>query len=421
MAKSRAFALLVFLRLLRSPEELPREGDRICCGDVRSSTDDSEDESEDESVGFFWTGLHSLFVLQGSSLSPQISSSITLVGCTLDNSEQRLAPIVEDIRGGGGSESFTLDIVGTRIANTKVIGADGIGVVQPSQNGISSHLQGICATFSEMSFSNVSSLPGTVHPVSPLFSQRMVGCGIWGSNNHLSGSTLRDMNGGGGFVCSNSSFNWCSTTSSERPSLSPHTPTLSSSLAPTNTPDSPAEEADDKDDPFTGKVYDGTDRFNFTDVSVKFTRCWFFNMAYTSPSYHDHNAGGSALFFQSDSTALNLTLCKFENCSITPYRSSDTDYAGCVYLYRSNVSVQTTAEATIDSCSFLSFSSSPNSNQYGGCVGTLDSVHNLHILNSNMTLESGTPGTKNAGFISHRPFSEVALKIHNCRMMVISI
>ncbi|KAK2950358.1 hypothetical protein BLNAU_14693 [Blattamonas nauphoetae] len=320
--------------------------------------------------GFYWTGTHSIFVLQGSSLSPQTSSSITLVGCTLDNSKQHLAPIVEDIRGGGGSELFSLDIVVTRIANTRVIGTDGIGVAQPSQNGIWSHLEGICTTFSEMSFSNVSSLPGTVRQVSGLFSQRMVGCAIWGSNNHLSGSTLRDMNGGGGFLCSNSSFNWCLTTSSERPSLSPHTP-LSSSLAPTNTPDSPAEPGDNETDRFTGKVYNNVDRFNFTEETVTFNRCWFFNMKYSITSSLQMFAGGSALFFHSNTTALNLTLCEFENCSVTSSFPHIIIYAGCVYLYSNTGSVITPPVATIDSCSFKDwYPSSNNTHQFGGCVGT---------------------------------------------------
>ncbi|KAK2961916.1 hypothetical protein BLNAU_2972 [Blattamonas nauphoetae] len=353
--------------------------------------------------GFLWTGLHSLFVLQGLSLSHRTSSSITLLGCTLDNSEQRLAPIVEDICVVGGSESFDLNVVGTRVTNTKVIGADGIGMSQPSQNGISSNFEGICTTFSEISFKNVSSLPGTVRPVSPLFSQRMVGCGIWGCNNHLSGSTLRDMNGGGGFVCSNSSFNWCSTTSSERPSLSPHTPTLSSSLAPTNAPEHPAEEGDDKDDQFTGKIHDGVERFRFTVEAVTFTRCWFFNMKFTTTNYTDSASGGSALFFQSDATALTHVV--------------QIIHAGCVYLYRAPTDIETTAEATVDSCSFTNWSSpSDRPYQYGGCVGTMNSAHNLNILNSNMTQVMGT--TKlNGGFISHNTFSEVALTIDKCRMI----
>ncbi|KAK2955346.1 hypothetical protein BLNAU_9739 [Blattamonas nauphoetae] len=366
--------------------------------------------------GFLWTGLHSLFVLQESSLSPQTSSSITLIGCTLDPSEQRLAPIVEDLRGIGGSDLFSLDIVGIRIANTKVIGADGIGVAQPSQNGISSDFEGICTTFSEISFSNVSSLPGTVRPVSPMFSQRMVGCGIWGSNNHLSGSTVRDMNGGGGFVCSNSSFNWCHTTSSERPSLSPHTPTLSSSLASPNTPDSPAEEGDDEDDQFTGKIHDGVARFTFTEGAITFTRCWFFNMQFSTTNMTDIGSGGSALSFQSGTAALTLTSCKFENCSVSSTFAKQIIYAGCVYLYRAPADIATTAEATVDSCSFTNWSSPSNRPyQYGGCVGTMNSAHNLNILNSNMTQVMGT--TKlNGGFISHNTFSEVALTIDKCQL-----
>ncbi|KAK2955340.1 hypothetical protein BLNAU_9733 [Blattamonas nauphoetae] len=366
--------------------------------------------------GFLWTGLHSLFVLHGSSLSTQSSSSITLVGCTLDPSEQRLAPIVEDIRAAGGSELFTLDLVATRIANTKVIGADGIGVAQPSQNGILSDFEGICTTLSEISFSNVSSLPGTVRPVSPLFSQRMIACGIWGSNNHLSGSTVRDMNGGGGFVCSNSSVNWCHTTSSERPSLSPHTPTLSSSLASPNTPDSPAEEGDDEDDQFTGKIHDGVARFTFTEGAITFTRCWFFNMQFSTTNMTDIGSGGSALSFQSGTAALTLTSCKFENCSVSSPFAKQIIFGGCVYICRVYADIETTAEATIDSCSFTNWSSpSDRPYQYGGCVGTMNSAHNLKILNSNMTQVLGT--TKlNGGFISHYTCSEVGLTIDKCRL-----
>ncbi|KAK2941121.1 hypothetical protein BLNAU_23965 [Blattamonas nauphoetae] len=334
---------------------------------------------------FFWTDLKSLFVLRSGSPSTDTSSSITLAWCTLNNSVDHLTPIVEDMRENSSADILNMNIVGTRITNMKVVGTDGICVSQTNHRKNISSFEDISTTVSEMRIVNVSSQPGEVKKVSALFSQRMVGCAILGSNNHLSGSVLRDVNGGGSFLCSNSTFDWCHTTSSERPSLLSHTSGLT--------------QRDNAETEFADKSYDGEERFPFTDTTITFLRCDFKNMKYTITSSSVQSAGGSALYISSSTsskqTALSLISCTFSNCSIT---SSSIVYGGCVYLY----DLRSTKTNTVEDCCFDDWypSNDGNINQFGGGIGTYSSSAPVQITTSNFTLNGHLTNKNNGGFIS---------------------
>ncbi|KAK2962067.1 hypothetical protein BLNAU_3123 [Blattamonas nauphoetae] len=363
---------------------------------------------------FFWTDLKSLFVLQSSSPTPQASSSLTLAWCTLRNPIPHLMPIVEDMRKSSAAGTFSMNIVGTRIANMKVVGADGVCVSQTNHRNDLCSFEGISTTISEMRILNVSSLPGEVKEASSLFSQRMVGCAIWGSNNHLSGTVLRDVNGGGSFLCSNSTFDCCHTTSSERPLIVPSTsPTVGSNSFPaTHSMPNEDEPADDPNDPYTGKEYSGSDRFNFTAVAVTFTRCKFTNMKYSFSSLSAQLAGGSAIYFHSSSKAMSLVSCTFSNCSVS---SSSPVYGGCVYLYNMKTSTN-----TVTACSFDDWypSNGTNSRQHGGAIGTYWTPAPLVITESNFTLSGETTHKYNGGFFAcYSPSTRQSTTIDNCRFV----
>ncbi|KAK2958348.1 hypothetical protein BLNAU_6618 [Blattamonas nauphoetae] len=383
-----------------------RSNGDVACASVTSSS------VHITNCDFLLTGFQSIFVLEGSSESFQSSSSITLVGCGLDNSERHLTPIVEDIRDTDCSDFFNLDVVGTRITNTKVIGADGIGVTQTSKHKKLTNFEGITTTLSEMSFSNVSSLPGTVRQVSPSFSQRMIGSHIWGSNNHVSGSTLRDMNGGGGFLCTNTTFDWCHTTSSERPSPFPN------NLLPPTRPSRPSIDAttnqeDSEPDPYTDQVYDGVERFYFHKVPVRFSNCSFTNMLYTV-SYK--NSGGSALCLYAPEAIFHLTDCQFIKCSVDCPGSVS---AGCIFINQAG-KVDASPNA-IQNCLFQNWYPKNDANklQFGGGVGIITNKNAILIIHSNFTLTESEAHVNNGGFISmvseHSPDQD--LTIDNCRFV----
>ncbi|KAK2959047.1 hypothetical protein BLNAU_6063 [Blattamonas nauphoetae] len=360
---------------------------------------------------FFWTAANSIFVLRSNSPSAQISSSITLAWCTLNNAVGHLTPIVDDMRKNSSTDAFDLNIVGTTIANMKVVGADGVCVSQTNHRNNIPFFEGISTSVSELRILNVSSLPGEVKEASSLFSQRMVGCAIWGSNNHLSGSVLRDVNGGGSFLCSNSTFDWCHTTSSERPSISPSpSPTIASHSFPT-TP-SISNQNEPEDDPYTEKTFDGVDRLNITAAAVTFTKCQFTNMHYTATSSSQSLAGGSALYFFSSSNAVSLVSCSFSKCSVT---SSARVYGGCVFMYDLR-----TATNTVDACTFADWypSATNKDRQYGGGLGMYYTSAPLLLTNSNFTLSGDTTNTNHGGFVSfYLTTNTQSTTISKCRFL----
>ncbi|KAK2961935.1 hypothetical protein BLNAU_2991 [Blattamonas nauphoetae] len=346
---------------------------------------------------FFWTDLKTLFVLRSSSPSSQDSSSLTLVWCTLKNSKHHLTAIVEDMRKDSTVGTFDMNMVGTRMANMKVVGADGVCVSQPNHRNDLCSFEGISTMASEMQILKVSSLPEEEKETSSLFSQRMVGCGIWGSNNHLSGTVLRDVNGGGSFLCSNSTFDWCLTTSSERPSILPASPLrINDPSFPTTRRISNVDEP--ADDPYTGKEYSGENRFNITDIQITFTRCKFTNMKYSTSSWSAESSGGLAICLcsttSSKRTTLSLVSCKFSKCSVD---GSSTVYGGCVFPDFLESSTN-----TVKACSFADWypSNDGNANQYGGGIGTYRTTAPLDIKDSHFTLSGGTITTKHGGFFA---------------------
>ncbi|KAK2959014.1 hypothetical protein BLNAU_6030 [Blattamonas nauphoetae] len=360
---------------------------------------------------FFWTAVNSIFVLRSNSPSAQISSSITLTWCTLKNAVGHLTPIVDEMRKNSSSDAFDLNIVGTTIANMKVVGADGVCVSQTNHHNNIRSFEGISTSVSEMQILNVSSLPGEVKAASSLFSQRMVGCAVWGSNNHLSGSVLRDVNGGGSFLCSNSTFDWCHTTSSERPSISPSpSTTIASHSFPTIRSISNQNELED--DPYTEKTFDGVDRLNITAAAVTFTKCQFTNMHYTATSSSQSLAGGSALYFYSSSNAVSLVSCSFSKCSVT---SSARVYGGCVFMYNLR-----TATNTVDACTFADWypSATNKDRQYGGGLGMYYTSAPLLLTNTNFSLSGETENTNHGGFVSfYLTTNTQSTTISQCRFL----
>ncbi|KAK2955553.1 hypothetical protein BLNAU_9409 [Blattamonas nauphoetae] len=228
---------------------------------------------------------------------------------------------------------------------------------------------------------------------------------MWGSNNHLSGSVLRNVNGGGTFLCSNSTFDWCHTTSSERPSLSSNSsPIIVNPLSNQNGL---------TNDPYTEQTYDGVDRLNLTQATVTITACHFTNMKYTAFSSAEY-AGGSALFFTYPAKAISLISCTFSKCSVT---SSASVYGGSVYLYGMNPTT-----CTVEACSFNDWypSNDGNTFQFGGGFGAYSISGSIVITNSNFTLSGETENSmSNGGFVASyaSTYANQSATIENCRFV----
>ncbi|KAK2963848.1 hypothetical protein BLNAU_1417 [Blattamonas nauphoetae] len=185
-------------------------------------------------------------------------------------------------------------------------------------------------------------------PSPACLSQTILGCSISHSADHLSGTTIRDMNLGGSLLCSNSSFAHCTSA--------------------------------------LGKDYTQGDQFKYASSSItslNFTFCTFRHMTTTTTSY----VGGAAIHIYKTQATLSVSDCAFLNC--TTYggladggavcywggTSSGTGQDQSVSLARNAfVSCSTTdaggalmvyffALPTISACSFHK-----NTANYGGCI-----------------------------------------------------
>ncbi|KAK2943850.1 hypothetical protein BLNAU_21241 [Blattamonas nauphoetae] len=198
----------------------------------------------------------------------------------------------------------------------------------------------------------------------------MIGSSVWGSNNHLSGSTVRDMNSGGSMLCSNMTFRWCSTTSDERPS----------SLA-------------SNENIITDHTYDGN-KGNDSDTRLNIT---------------------------TDTTFMN---CIFQHLNYTTVESNDggatTSVVGGCILLMGSYENRLQSTLTVSSCSFDDWypRKSKSIRQSGGGIGTFSSSAPLSIVESNFTLSGVNSIQPNGGFLSIQYLEDTSssVTISNCRI-----
>ncbi|KAK2942537.1 hypothetical protein BLNAU_22524 [Blattamonas nauphoetae] len=335
-----------------------------------------------------------------------VGTSITLTNCAIHSQSGRMGAVLCDTRGVEGHERIMLSMVSSNVVNQQIVGQDGIGVGELADRSRFLSLSGITTSLIGISFRNVSSLPGSVATASPSFRQQMIGSSVCLSNNHLSGSTVRDMNSGGSVLCSNTTFSWCRTTSEERPSSSPlHPSSLSSN-----------------DDVFTGLTFDGNDgndTYTHRNVAIttKFDNCTFQNIVYETSEHQD---GGSALILTADSTHLTLQDCKFINCSVSAANSSCNVRGGCVLLMGS-YPTHLQSSLSVSSCSFDDWypGHTTNDHQFGGGIGITYTSSSHSIIDSNFTLSKGKKSQENGGFIAIRTLESThsLVTISNCRLL----
>ncbi|KAK2951691.1 hypothetical protein BLNAU_13430 [Blattamonas nauphoetae] len=352
-------------------------------------------------IEFIRSGWGPLMTLERMEEYSNVDTSVTITKCAIHSKSGRMGATLSDSRGSEGLERIFLSILSCYVGDQQIVGQDGIGVGEGPDNKRFLEHSGITTSFIGISFWNVSSLPGSVTSASSSFRQQMIGSSVWGSNNHLSGSTVRDMNSGGSVLCSNTTFKWCSTTSEERPSSSP---LRLSSLSSNTIFDH---------DTCDGKL--GDTRLNIT-TDTTITNCIFQHMYYITAEMDD---GGSALILNTDATYLTVDNCTFFNCSVSHTMSSGSVAGGCILL-RGSYSNRLRSTLTVTSCSFSDWypRNSKSSQQRGGGVGTSYTSAPLSIVESNFTLSGGKTQYSNGGFLSIHGLEDVSspITISNCRL-----
>ncbi|KAK2955073.1 hypothetical protein BLNAU_10004 [Blattamonas nauphoetae] len=353
-------------------------------------------------IEFVRSGEGPLMTLERLEEFSNLDTSITLTNCAIHSKSGRMGTILSDSRGLEGHERIFLSILSSNVANQQIIGQDGIGVGEGADRTGFLMFSGITTSFIGISFRNVSSLPGPVPSASPSFRQPMIGSSVWGSNNHLSGSTVRDMNSGGSVLCSNTTFRWCSTTSDERP--------VSSHLHPSS--------LSSNDDLVKNKTFDvklNHSRLNITTTTT-FDNCTFQNMKYYPSEYKD---GGSALILTTDSTSLTVHNCSFVNCSVTITDSSWAVSGGCILL-KGSLTNRIRSPLSVSSCSFEDWhpGNEVNRNQFGGGVGISYTSASHSIVDSNFTLFGAKSRQENGGFVAIHNLKDTSshVTISNCRL-----
>ncbi|KAK2964739.1 hypothetical protein BLNAU_39 [Blattamonas nauphoetae] len=349
---------------------------------------------------FSWIGWTPLFLVnEGTDLG---KSSVTIISCRLVSSSNRVVPLVNNVLSHAIGTQISVSIVATSLSNKEIIGPDGLAQKQTKNDRFSPSADRVATTLLHVAFSNVSSSPHSVPLMEGNLRQSMLGCSVSRCNNHLSGSTLRDMNGGGDFLSSNCTFSDCHTYSHERPSV------IENSKA-------------NAEDPYTNQVYDGVEdgSTRFLVEGITITNCSFSNMHYTVTSTYSYNLGGSCIYTTRRTANLIIDTCSFSTCSVSHNTASQVIYAGCILLYSSS-SASPRIKSKITSCSFQDwYPGNPSMSKHvGGAVGGYTIKTGLEVINSNLTLTGSKAQTWNGGFIAYyySNFESYPLTITNCQL-----
>ncbi|KAK2951059.1 hypothetical protein BLNAU_14020 [Blattamonas nauphoetae] len=171
-------------------------------------------------------------------------------------------------------------------------------------------LSSISSTISAVSFNNITSAPSNTLHTNLKLSQVMHGCSVTQTNNHLSGSTIRDFNSGGSLFCQNTSFTNIHTANTE-----PVTPEI-------DDPDNYKFVGTDLTPPLDAKTLVGVG-------PIAFAGCTFKDISST-----DQNGNAGAI------TATNIqTWFLIDSCTFTDISSSGS--AGAVLAAGSDSSTPT--------------------------------------------------------------------------------
>ncbi|KAK2954341.1 hypothetical protein BLNAU_10673 [Blattamonas nauphoetae] len=251
------------------------------------------------------TMTSAILISPSKSEESSLHSSVVVRKCSISNEIGQLRGLVETeaFPAFGGSRSVLL--VGCSFSSQEILGTDGIGLsLTRSARKNNDEVGVISSSLISCSFVNMSSIGCSRPPHVSELSQTMLGCVVWLSSSHLSGSTIRDVNNGGSVLCSNTSF--------------------SSLLSSPNTDSNPSPSIIlDGDTPL--EYEDGKEYFfdyrTVTATSVSFSYCRF-------TGGENHNI--RPLTFNEYPGTISILSCCFTDIANTKSRSS----GGAVFVYR---------------------------------------------------------------------------------------
>ncbi|KAK2959776.1 hypothetical protein BLNAU_5265 [Blattamonas nauphoetae] len=286
-------------------------------------------------------------------------SSVVVQKCSFSNDVGELHGIVETSAFLSIGGSVSVSIVGCSFDSQAVLGNDGIGLsLTQTADQSGDEVERLSSSLIGCSFVNMSSIGSSRLPHLPYLNQKMLGCVVSLSSSHLSGSTIRDLNTGGSFLCSNSSFS--SLLPSPNADLSPSTATNPDTSTP---------------EPFVdGKPYFFTSSSGTEESTALFSHCRFTGDKYPSArpltfdkypgtisiqscSFTDiHSTDWSIVYVynhdQFDHLCFKVELSNFTSCSaslsaaaVTAFVADDVLFESCRFEDCSTLAVQDGAGA----------------------------------------------------------------------------
>ncbi|KAK2943073.1 hypothetical protein BLNAU_22016 [Blattamonas nauphoetae] len=311
-----------------------------------------------------WTST--ILISPSTSKELAVESSVVVSQCRISNDIGELRGLVETEAFPAIGESISVSIVGCSFDSQAVLGKDGIGLsltqnVQKSAEEvvmISSSLIGC-------SFVNMSSIGSSNQPHLSHLSQKMLGCVVSLTSEHLSGSTLRDVNSGGSVLCSNSSFSTLLSSPNTDPDSSQGTVTR------------PGQDPETFED---GTTYSFL--YESPDFDLMATSALFLNCRFTGADY----ASARPLTFQFYSGTISVLVCSFTGVSTTVsggslsvfatdnydricFTATSSNFTSCSSTKSGGVmAITVTDHVLIESCRFENCSTTAGTGSDGGAI-----------------------------------------------------
>ncbi|KAK2951371.1 hypothetical protein BLNAU_13651 [Blattamonas nauphoetae] len=257
------------------------------------------------------------FTISEEDTSTHTTSSITIISSRLLNRHSTVPSFVFRLHSTTYSDAVVA-VSGCKVSNSRLSSAEGLALEDIHQTPLSTQNplpSTIETALSNMRFENVSS------PLLPRQRQRdvfmeslrqtLTGSDITLCNNHLAGTTIRDVNRGGSLLCQNASFTFC------------HAPVEHDFVIPTQ--HNPTAHQ------YVGlSVTDSTRYFYFylPDFThqIAFASCSFKNMK----MYSDTAGGAAAIDIFWPKGRVAISDCVFTNCE--GEGADDSTQAGAVHI-----------------------------------------------------------------------------------------
>ncbi|KAK2946477.1 hypothetical protein BLNAU_18582 [Blattamonas nauphoetae] len=259
------------------------------------------------------------------------ASTIQIISCKIGNNANILQEIVKLGRGLRNDHQANIFISTSSIDSIAI--ANGAGISCDVLSHTPPPLFHLETVLSHLVFTNVSTSHNTKPTKEFILSQTLIGSSISHCNNHLSGTTIRDVNLGGSLLAQNTTFSNCHTDSSAR-SIKSNKEWLTN---PKKYKHLNAEEVEYAQSDLIRKQRflhsthpsahphlfpDPSPSLQLEDITLTFSFCSFSDMTFLSID-HDipDTVGGAAIHVNRDLPTIRLSNCYFLRCSCSGFSS----------------------------------------------------------------------------------------------------